>query len=180
MRDLEARGQEARRHEHSDASHGHAIFTVPGGSRNCKCTERQGIAGAIWSRAAMIGWILAALAAIALMVIGVGALLAPRTSAAQYGIVVDDPRALAFIRAMGVRDLLIGVLLGLVSTSGSRGLAAWALYATTAIAMVDWVLVTIDGRAGGRGDRHGVPSRLLHLAGGLGLLLAGTVLQAGY
>lgn len=128
----------------------------------------------------MIGWILAALAAIALMVIGVVALVAPRTSATQYGILVDDPRALAFIRAMGVRDLVIGVLLGLLATGRSRPLVASALYATTAVAIVDWILVTIDGRAGSRGERRGGPSRLLHLAGGLGLLLAGAVLQAGY
>jgi hypothetical protein len=107
--------------------------------------------------------------------------VAPRTSASQYGIVVDDRRALAFIRAMGVRDVVIGVLLALLATSGSRKVVAWGLYATTLIAVIDFVVVTIDRPAkGGRGGTRRIPSRVLHAAGAIGLGIAGAVLQAGY
>jgi hypothetical protein len=131
--------------------------------------------------AAMIGWILVALAASGLVAVGVGALVAPRASASQYGIVVDDPRALAFIRAMGIRDLVIGVLLALLASSRSRELVAWALYATTLIALIDFAVVTIDRRTTVvRDEPRGIPSRVLHAAGAIGLGLAGVVLQAGY
>jgi hypothetical protein len=91
----------------------------------------------------LIGWTLLALAVAGLVAVGVGALVAPRMAASQYGIVVDDPRALAFVRAMAVRDLVIGVLLGLMATSGSRGPVAWGLYVTAVIALVDLAVVTI-------------------------------------
>lgn len=126
----------------------------------------------------MIGWSLAGMAAIALMAIGIGALVAPRASALQYGIVVDDPRALAFLRAMGIRDVALGAVLGLLAVGRSRSLVAAALYAMAAIALVDWLLVVADGRLAR--DGQGASSRLLHVAGGFGLLVAGAVLQSGY
>lgn len=130
---------------------------------------------------AMIGWGLVALAASGLVAVGAGALVAPRPSASQYGIVVEDPRALAFVRAMGIRDLVIGVLLGLLAWSRSRELVAWALYAIALIAVLDFVVVTIDRpAAGARGATRGIPSRVLHAAGAIGLGLAGAVLHAGY
>jgi hypothetical protein len=129
----------------------------------------------------MIGWVVVALAASSLVAVGVGALIAPRTSARQYGIVVEDLRALAFIRAMGIRDLVIGVLLGLLASTRSRDLVAWALYTTTLIALLDFVVVTIDRRRTVARDKtHGMPSRLLHAVGAIGLGLAGAVLHAGY
>ena len=129
----------------------------------------------------MIGWSLFALAAAGLVAVGLGALVAPRTAASQYGIVVDDPRALAFVRAMAVRDLVIGVLLGLMATSGSRWLVAWALYVTAVIALVDFAVVTIDRPGTARRDGGPVvPPRVLHAAGAIGFGLAGAVLHAGY
>ena len=63
----------------------------------------------------MLGWVLAAVIIISLVTAGFGALSAPRRSAALYGIVLDDPRALALIRAMGARDLVIGGLLAVIA-----------------------------------------------------------------
>jgi len=129
----------------------------------------------------MIGWVLVALAASALVALGLGALVAPRTSASQYGIVVGDPRALAFIRAMGIRDLVIGVLLGLLASTRSRELVAWGLYAVALIALLDFVVVTIDRRTtAARDETRGIPSRVLHAAGGIGLGVAAAILHAGY
>ena len=129
----------------------------------------------------MIGWVLVALAASGLVAVGAGALVAPRTSALQYGVVVDDVRSLAFIRAMGVRDLVIGVLIGLLASTGSRELVAWALYATTLVALLDFVVVTIDrSTIRAREKTRGIPPRVLHAAGAIGLGLAGAILRAGY
>lgn len=129
----------------------------------------------------MIGWVLVGLAAGGLVTVGTGALVAPRTSAFQYGIAVDDPRALAFIRAMGIRDLVIGVLLGLLASTRSRALVAWALYATTLVAVLDFAVVTIDRPTTvARGETRRIPARVLHAAGAIGLALAGAALHAGY
>lgn len=125
----------------------------------------------------MIGWLLVGLVVSGLLGIGTLAVVAPRSSAAQYGIVVDDPRALAFIRAMGMRDVVIGLLLGLLAASRSRALVAWGLYAATLIAILDFVVVTMDGRPV---VERGVPARVLHAAGAIGLAIAGAVVHAGY
>ena len=64
---------------------------------------------------------LSAIVALSLVAIGAGAIVAPRMFAMQYGIELDDPRALGFLRAMGVRDLAIGVLF--VESAKSAGSA---------------------------------------------------------
>src|SRR4030095_14235982 len=106
---------------------------------------------------------------IALGLLGIGALalLAPRLSARQYGIVLDDARALAFIRAMGVRDVVLGVLLLLLASAERRDLLALGVVASAAVAAVDFVVVSRD--------RPPPPARarLLHAGGALGLLVVG-------
>lgn len=122
----------------------------------------------------MLGWLLAALTMLALIAIGAGGLIAPRSASAQYGIVLDDPRALGFVRAMAARDLVIGGLLALVALGGSRETLGWGTCLTALIAAVDLAVVTADGGApGGR-------ARALHASGVVGLLVAGAALLAGY
>ena len=58
----------------------------------------------------MLGLALAAVVIVSIVAVGCAALSAPRRAAALYGIVLDDRRTLAFIRAMGARDLVIGGL----------------------------------------------------------------------
>ena len=122
----------------------------------------------------MLGWLLAALVVLGLLAIGVVGLLAPGSASAQYGIVLDDPRALGLVRAMAARDLVIGGLLVLVALGGSRGMLGWGTCLTAVIAVVDLAVVTADGRAAaGR-------ARTLHASGAVGLLVAGAALLAGY
>lgn len=126
----------------------------------------------------MVGWILSAIVALSLVLIGTGAIVAPRVSAAQYGIVLDDPRALAFIRAMGVRDLAIGVLFALLLQTQARDVLAWSMIAVVPIAATDLLVVTWDRRA--TGSARGLDrARLLHAAGAIGLLATAAVLHAG-
>jgi hypothetical protein len=112
----------------------------------------------------MIALAVSALVALVLIGIGAVALLAPRRASQQFGIVLDDPRALAFIRALGVRDLAIGILLLLLAAAGRRELLAWAMAASALIAFVDFAVVSAAGARGA--------ARALHAIGGIGILLA--------
>ncbi|HEY0396678.1 MAG TPA: DUF4267 domain-containing protein [Candidatus Elarobacter sp.] len=46
-----------------------------------------------------------------LAAVGVGALVAPRPSAWMFGLATDEPAALAFVRAAGARDLILGLII---------------------------------------------------------------------
>lgn len=111
-----------------------------------------------------------AFVALGLVGVGAGALLAPGASSRQYGIALDDARALAFIRAMGVRDAVMGALLLLLAAAGQRELLAWGLLASAAVAGVDFALVS----AAGAQPR----ARALHALGGIALLTAALIVAA--
>jgi hypothetical protein len=112
-------------------------------------------------------WV-AGFVAFCLIGIGVGALVAPLAASRQFGIGAESAAERAFIRAMGVRDLVLGVLLLLLAASERRELIAWALIASAAVALVD---LAVTSAAGAR-----LPARLLHGVGGLGLIVAGVAL----
>ena len=54
-----------------------------------------------------LGWLIA----IVLVAIGLYALLAPRAVARHYGVPVEGDRETAYVRATGIRDVAIGVVL---------------------------------------------------------------------
>src|SRR5262249_38817516 len=129
----------------------------------------------------MLGWTLSAVIIASLVVVGFGALSAPRRWAALYGIVLDDQRALAFICAMGVRDLVIGGLLAVIAFQRRREPLGWALCLTAVVALADYVIVTADRRAAAAGSpARAMDTRPLHAMGTVGLVLAGSLLLAGY
>jgi Domain of unknown function (DUF4267) len=130
----------------------------------------------------MIGWMLSILMSLALVAIGAAAVVAPRTASSQFGIVSADPRALGFVRAMGVRDVALGILLTLLALERAREGLAWAMFAMALVAVVDFAVVTVDRRAvaaTGNATRGVDRSRYLHAAGAIGLLVTGAVLHAG-
>ena len=129
----------------------------------------------------MLGWAFSAVIIASLVALGFGALSAPRRWAALYGIVLDDQRALAFIRAMGARDLVIGGLLAMIAYQRRREALGWGLCVTAVVALVDYVVVTADRRAAPPGSPvHAMDPRVLHAMGTVGLVLAGGLLLAGY
>jgi hypothetical protein len=129
----------------------------------------------------MLGWALSAVIIVSLVAVGVGALSAPRRSAALYGIVLDDQRALAFIRAMGARDLVIGGLLAVIAFQRREGPLGWGLCLTAVVALADSVVVTADRRAATSGaPARAMDPRVLHAMGAVGLLLVGGLLLGGY
>ena len=127
----------------------------------------------------MIGWSLSALVIVSLLLLGLGVLVAPRRSSEQYGIVLDDPRAFAFLRAMGVRDAVIGGLLALIAFTQTREVLGWGMCVTAAIAVGDFLFVTADRRIIGTTARPDA-ARLLHAGGAVGLLVTAAALLAGY
>jgi hypothetical protein len=127
----------------------------------------------------MLGWALATVIVASLVAVGSVALAAPRRSAALYGIVLDDARALAFIRAMGARDLVIGALLAVIALQGRSAPLGWALWVTAVVALVDGAVVAADRRAVSGAPRRGIDPRLLHAMGAVALVRAGSLLCAG-
>src|SRR5262245_28847532 len=129
----------------------------------------------------MLGWVLSAAIIVSLVAVGFGALMAPRRWEALYGIVVDDRRALAFIRAMGVRDVVIGGLLAVIACQRGRAAPGWGRCLTAVVALADFVVVTADRRAATPGSlAQAMDTRLLHATGAVGLVLAAGLLLAGY
>jgi len=126
----------------------------------------------------MLGWTLATLVVTALGLIGVAGCVAPGIAARQYGILVADRRALAFVRAMAVRDLVIGAVLGLIALDGARTTLGRAMIATAVVPIVDLVLVIADRRATAQHRLDGTAA--LHASGMLGLVVAAVALLAGW
>ena len=127
----------------------------------------------------MIGWSLAALVIASLLMLGLGVLVAPGKSSAQYGIVLADPRAFAFLRAMGIRDAVIGGLLALMALAGAREMLGWGRVVTAVIAVGDFLLVSADRRIDGATGRAEA-ARVLHAGGAVGLLVTAAALLAGW
>jgi hypothetical protein len=129
----------------------------------------------------MLGWALSAAIILSLVAVGFGALWAPRPWASLYGIVLDDRRALAFIRAMGVRDIVIGGLLAVIAYQRARTALGWGLFLTAVVALADYVIVAADRRAATPGSRaHAMDTRVLHATSTVGLVVAACLLLAGY
>lgn len=127
----------------------------------------------------MIGMLLCGAAALGLVGIGLGAIGAPALSSRQYGIVVADPRALAYLRAMGARDLVLGIVLALVMGLGSSALLAATVAACALIAIGDFAVVATDpGSVTPPAVARGL-SLTLHAGGAIGLLATAVLVALG-
>jgi len=110
---------------------------------------------------------------LALCALGVGAMVAPRPSARGYGLPSSDPTALTFIRAMGARDLVLGLIVGALAKPESRpGLSA-TIAATTLVAAADFSLVAQSETPEAR------TALKVHGAGIAGLLVLWAILRSG-
>jgi hypothetical protein len=124
-------------------------------------------------RGNVIGHLLAYVAATAFIAIGLGALLAPATSSQQYGLATKDAITLAYVRALGVRDLVLGILLlafALTHQSEAAGLVAefGAL-----VGLSDFLIV-----ASSRG-KEARSNLFIHGAGTIGLLVVWLTIRLG-
>ncbi len=94
--------------------------------------------------------------------IGAGAVVAPRFSAPQFGLPSEDRTALAFVRGLGARDVVIGAL---ILTSRDDAPALARIFSWSSLAG----LADAAALASVRGLR---PQHALHLGGALALALA--------
>jgi hypothetical protein len=119
----------------------------------------------------MIGTLFAWAAALAFTAIGLAALALPSTSSAQYGVPSKDGHALAFVRALGGRDLVIGLLIGAFLVTGDRQALALSLAVAALAGAADFAIVSA---AAGLNR-----SLIVHAGGTAGLLAAAWAVWAG-
>lgn len=121
----------------------------------------------------MLGSIFAALGGIAFVALGLGALLAPALSSTQYGLPTTDRTALALVRAIGARDLVLGIIVLLLLASRDRGAVGLVLAVSVLAAVGDATAVKT-----GRSDA--TPRHLaVHIGGAAALLVAWALVRSG-
>lgn len=116
---------------------------------------------------------LARLLALGLCAVGAGALFAPASSSRGYGLPSSDPAALALIRAMGVRDVVLGLIVGSLSNARSRDVLAGSIAATALVAAGDFSIVSQSETPEAR------TALKVHGGGIAGLLLLWAIVRAG-
>ncbi len=121
----------------------------------------------------MFGTAAAALAGLAFSAIGVGALIAPGPSSVQYGLPTTDRAALALVRAIGARDVVLGVIVLTLLASRDRDGLAVALAASVLAAAGDATAV-----ATGRPDAS-ARNLAVHFGGAAALLVAWRLVRSG-
>jgi predicted Na+-dependent transporter len=108
-----------------------------------------------------LAWIIA----IALVVIGIYALAAPNLMAHRYGVSTEDHSAAAFVRAAGVRDIALGILLAATAYFRFIPLLIVLAVAGIVVSVVDIAVVSHHGH----GPRHS--AHALHASGIVAFLL---------
>ena len=115
----------------------------------------------------MLAITLCYLAAIALLVIGLLALIAPAMLSQSYGVAVDDAKAFVYVRATGARDCLLGLILIASAYLGDVLQLIIICSAGLVLSLADFLIAFF-----GTGRRM-KPELLAHLAGivGFGIIL---------
>jgi hypothetical protein len=111
--------------------------------------------------------VVALLACLAIVALGVRFLLAPRTATVGFGVPADAPRAFTAIK--GIRDITSGVVPLVVLAVAGRDAFGWALVAAAITPVGDAVVVATQGGT----LRHALS---VHGATAVALVLAGLVL----
>ena len=109
------------------------------------------------------------LVALAFAGIGVGAAIAPEALAGNFGIPIDDDAGRAYVRGLGARDAVIGILIAIFLASRNRSALATTLFVSSLLGASDFAIVL---RARG-GDAAG--SLAIHASGTLALLVVGAL-----
>jgi hypothetical protein len=104
----------------------------------------------------ILAWIFAA----GLVCVGLYSLLAPRLLAGHYGVEVEHHTGEGYVRATGVRDIALGVILGAIAYTHSRSLLIIFAIVAIVVSLVD--LLVVRNHGGHRGIHH---SHALHASG---------------
>ncbi len=121
----------------------------------------------------MTGVRLSACAALAFLGLGAGSLVAPRALARNYGLPVDAPDQIAYLRALGARDAVLGLLIASFASGRTPAPLAATLALSALVGAADFALVL-----GARG-RSAAPNLLVHGGGAIGLLALAAIVRAG-
>jgi Domain of unknown function (DUF4267) len=105
-------------------------------------------------------YILAWIFAVGLVCVGLYSLLAPRLLAGHYGVEVEHHTGEGYVRATGVRDIALGVILGAIAYTHARSLLIIFAIVAIVVSLVDLLLVRNHG--GHRGVHH---SHAIHASG---------------
>ncbi|HEY6449904.1 MAG TPA: DUF4267 domain-containing protein [Candidatus Cybelea sp.] len=84
-----------------------------------------------------LAWIIA----IVLVAVGIHAILAPHPLARRYGVTAHTPDAAAFVRATGIRDIALGVVLGATAYVRFLPLLMVLAVAGIAVSIADFLIV---------------------------------------
>src|SRR6202035_5233111 len=114
---------------------------------------------------------LAAAGSVAVLGIGAAALLWPRQSTITYGIPMDDADALAYVRAVAARDLVMGSYVLWEALANDRKALEAGLAGCVIAPAADFILA--------RGRRGNVPQLAIHGAGVLGVLAVWALVRSG-
>jgi hypothetical protein len=95
------------------------------------------------SVAFLLGWILA----VVLVAVGLVAIAAPHELARRYGVAVHGHDGAAFVRATGVRDVAIGVVLGATAYARSLPLLIVLAIAGIVVSAADFRIVSHHGQS---------------------------------
>lgn len=119
------------------------------------------------------GLIIAGLAGLGILVIGLGYLARPRAMAGTFGLpTLPQTEATAWLRLKGIRDATCGVVAAVLLLTAPAGVIGWAVLAFAIIPVGDAVtILRARGAAGAAWGIH-VPTAALMLVGAA-LLLAG-------
>jgi hypothetical protein len=120
----------------------------------------------------MIGSILSACAALAFLSLGAGSLVAPKALAENYGLPIDGADRIAYVRALGMRDAVLGLLVATFLLRRERAPLAATLALSSIVGASDFALVL-----GVRG-RSAPSSLLIHGTGTVGLLTIAALVRA--
>jgi hypothetical protein len=101
-----------------------------------------------------------------LVAVGLAALLAPHWLARHYGVSVEGHRESGFVRATGIRDVAIGVVLGAAAYLHALSLLIVLAVAGIAVSIVDLWIVSHHG-----GVRRFHPAHAIHASGIVAFIL---------
>lgn len=120
----------------------------------------------------MYGSLVAALGGLAFVAIGLGALFTPGRSSVQYGLPATDRAALALVRAIGARDIVLGIIVLVLLARKDRA-AVGVVLATSVLAAAGDAAAVTTGRSDAA-PRHLV----VHIGGAAALLAAWALVQS--
>jgi hypothetical protein len=118
-----------------------------------------------------LGSLAAALAAASFLALGAGSLVAPQALAENYGLPIDDATGTAYVRALGMRDAVLGLVLLTFLVRGDRRALATSVALSSLVGASDFAIVAT--RRGGQAPL----SLAIHGTGTLGLLAIWAMLR---